>query len=115
MHNFQLLVHEPSDDALALSLIGEFDMASVTTLKTAIEMATASSNYKTLVLDLSRLTFMDSSGLHMLSDTNRAMRAAGGTMRVVSPSDNIRKIFELTGLDHVLTIVADRKAALAAA
>jgi anti-anti-sigma factor len=65
------------------------------------------------VFDLTRVSFMDSAGLHLLVDMDRTMKAGGGAVKVVNAHTGIAKIFELTGIDRLLTIVPDREAALA--
>ena len=115
MQDFQLLLGEPSAGVLELRLFGEVDMATVVPLREATRTAVASRDYQCLVFDLSGVTFMDSSGLHVLAETNRKMIAAGGGTKVVCGSGSLRKIFELTALDRVLTIVGERDDALVAA
>ena len=113
MDNFQLLLHEPDDGVLVLSMSGELDLATVGPVREATKAATDSGDYRCLVFDLSQLDFMDSSGIQVLVDTNRRMKARGGHLRVVSNSPNIGKVLEITALDRVLDIVPDRETALA--
>ena len=107
MQEFQFLLHEPSARALELKLSGEIDMGTVGPLRDAVAAATASGDYDAVVFDLTEVGFMDSSALHLLTEAHRAMTAAGGRMTVVCPAANMRKIFELTGLDRVFSIVTD--------
>jgi len=115
MQDFQLLLSEPDMGVLELRLAGEVDMATVAPLRETAATAVASGDYDCMVLDLTGVSFMDSSGLHVLVETQRAMTAAGREMKVVCSSGNLLKIFELTGLDRVLTIVSDRSEAFAVA
>lgn len=115
MQDFQLLLGEPSAGVLELKLFGEVDMATVVPLREATRTAVASGDYDCLLFDLSGVTFMDSSGLHVLAETNRKMIAAGGGTRVVCGPGRLREIFELTALDRVLTIVNERDDAVVAA
>ena len=48
-----------------------------------------------------------------MTDLHNQMRATGGEFRIVNTNRNAARIFELTGLDRLLTIVPDRAAALA--
>ena len=113
MDNFQLLLHEASEDVLVLAARGEIDIATVGQVKEAAAIAITSRDYRCLVLDLTRVTFIDSSGLHAFTDLHNQMRATGGEFRIVNTNRNAARIFELTGLDRLLTIVPDRAAALA--
>ena len=115
MQDFQLLLGEPSAGVLELRLFGEVDMATVVPLREATRTAVASGDYDCLLFDLSGVTFMDSSGLHVLAETNSRMIAAGGGTRVVCGPGSLREIFELTALDRVLTIVNERDDAVVAA
>jgi anti-anti-sigma factor len=100
---------------LELRLSGEVDMATVVPLRDATKAAVASRDYDTLVFDLSGVTFMDSTGLHVLTQAQRSMAAAGGGTKVICAAGALLKVFELTALDRVLTIVSHRDEAFAVA
>src|SRR5690242_244506 len=83
MQNFQLLLTEPDRGVLELKLSGEIDMGTVAPLRDTTATAAASGDYQCLVMDLTGVSFMDSSGLHVLVETQRALNAAGRAMKVV--------------------------------
>lgn len=56
-----------------------------------------------LVLDLSRVTFMDCAGINALLAMRRRARLAGGWMRVINPSRPASRVIAATGLRQVLT------------
>jgi anti-sigma B factor antagonist len=58
-----------------------------------------------LDLDLSVLTFLDSSGLGTLVALHKTLRSRNGTVRLLRPAANVRQILELTRLDRVFEIV----------
>jgi anti-anti-sigma factor len=115
MQNFQLLLSQPAARVLELRPSGEIDLASVTPLREATRTAIESHEYDWLVFDLSAVTFMDSTGLHVLAEANTAMIRDGGAIRVICGPGQVRKVFELTGLDRVLSIFSERSQALALA
>jgi anti-anti-sigma factor len=115
VRDLQLLITEPRDRVLELRLAGDIDMATVEPLRDAARRVVASRDYDALVIDLLGVDFIDSSGLHALTDAHNAMSAAGGRTTIVCAAPNLRKVFELTGLDRILTIVDDRPHAYAAA
>ena len=51
-----------------------------------------------LVLDVSALAFIDSSGISELLRVREAMVEAGGSMVLRDPTDNVRRVLEITGL-----------------
>jgi anti-sigma B factor antagonist len=109
---FQLLLSEPCPEVLVFELSGELDLGTLPPLGEAAAKATAD-DYQVLVFDLSRLDFMDSAGLHLLAETHRAMDAKGQQTVVVCSAPMLLNVFELTGLDQLLTIVGTREQALA--
>ena len=115
MQDFQLLVSEPGNGMLELTLIGELDLGTVGTLTDATSAAVASGDYDCLIFDLSQLDFIDSSGLHALTNAHRDMAALGNTTKIVCSGANLLKVFELTGIDNLLHIVGERSEALAIA
>jgi anti-sigma B factor antagonist len=59
-----------------------------------------------LDMDLSTLTFLDSSGLGALISLHKTLRSRNGTLRLLKPSPNVRQIFELTRLHRVFEILS---------
>ena len=113
MQDFQLLLSEPHARVLELRLAGEVDLATVAPLREATTTAIASGAYDRLIFDLAGVTFIDSSGLHVVAEAERAFSRNGGATLVVNPAPNVRRVFELLGLDRLLPIVSDRAEALA--
>jgi anti-anti-sigma factor len=58
-----------------------------------------------IVLDLSRLAFIDSSGLRVVISAHREMADRGGQLTLRSPSDTAQRLLEITGLVDHITIV----------
>jgi anti-sigma B factor antagonist len=85
-----------------IELTGEFDMHTSPEfrhdLQTCIEHAAAE-----VILDLSAATFIDSTFLGIVLGGRKRLRERGGEIRLICP-DSLRRIFEVTGLDRVLTI-----------
>lgn len=68
-----------------------------------------------LLLDLTRVAFLDSTGLSVLVATRRIAMAQAAELRVVCPSGSALRVIRMTRLDQVLAVFADRGGALAAA
>ena len=66
-----------------------------------------------VVVDFSDTTFIDSTTLGVLVGGVKRLRAQEGRLSLVCSDRNIRKIFEITGLDRVFTIYPTRDEALA--
>ena len=88
-------------EALTAALIGELDHHAAGNLRQRIDTAVLSCRCRRLVLDLERLTFMDSSGVGLIMGRYRLMTSLGGTLTVVGVSDRIGRMLRLAGLDRL--------------
>lgn len=62
-----------------------------------------------VLLDFQDVTFMDSSGLGAVVLSLKTVRASGGKLFICSINDQIRMLFELTSMDRVFQIFANRE------
>ena len=100
------------DDAAVVTIVGEIDMANAPEVKRAID--TSRDGVERVVVDLSAVTFLDSSALNALVHSRRDLAEDGISFRVVSPADqSVRKVFEITHLTEPLSVVGSLDAALA--
>lgn len=89
-------------DLLRIALTGELDLSAAAAVEAALfERAGA----RRLVLDLRRLTFMDSSGLRMILAANTRARREGWTLRIVPGPPAVQRVFEICGVDDQLAFV----------
>ena len=65
-----------------------------------------------VIMDLTRVTFMDSTGLGVLISAFKRLRAARSELLLVVTSYDIERLLELTGLDHSFRIFRSRDDAL---
>jgi anti-anti-sigma factor len=103
--------HEPGDGVVFVVLSGEIDLSNATAVEEEVLRGSADG---AVVVDLTNLLYLDSSGLAMLSRIAESLGADGRPMSIVVPVGvPTRRLFELVGLDDALPVVADREAALA--
>jgi anti-sigma B factor antagonist len=105
------VVTSPIGDGLVVEVTGEVDIATAPRLREALEQRPAAGGR--LVVDLTGVTFMDSSGLGILLNLQRDVGDAGGRLAVVCPPGPARLLLEVTGLDSELPLFATRAEALA--
>ncbi len=91
---------------------GEVDVASADRLREQLARTVAEGGTD-LVVDLTAVSFMDSTGLGLLVGTLKRVRTAGGRMALVIDSDQLMKIFTITGLHQVFAIHGTLEGALA--
>lgn len=95
-----------------LAVSGEVDVYSAPALKDKITEL-IESGQRTLIVDLSSVAFLDSTGLGALVEARAATTEAGGAMPLVCGQERILKLFTITGLDGVFSIHPDVDDALA--
>ncbi len=93
------------DGRLRIALIGELDLYTAPALDDALVEAEGE-GWPLLVLDLTELEFMDSSGLRLILRTHARAGERGRRMVVVNGSDTVARVFSATNLDRELEIVA---------
>ena len=88
-----------------VTIAGELDAATAPLLDEALVSAAASlDGHAEVVLDCTGLEFIDSSGLSVLVTNHRRLSEAGRLLVIASPPAAARRLFEIAGLDEVLTI-----------
>ncbi len=95
-----------------LHVAGEIDVASAGRLRERLVLL-LSQGRADLVVDLTGVTFMDSTGLGVLVGGLKRVRIAGGRLVLVVDSERLLKVFRITGLTQVFTIHDTLDAALA--
>lgn len=99
-------------DVTILDLAGRFEAATVPQVEPWIREATAAPPAKVLV-NLSGVSFMDSSALALLVQGMKRSRQQGGDLRLYGLQQTVRIIFELTRLDKAFEIYASEADGLA--
>jgi anti-sigma B factor antagonist len=93
---------QPRGANLVLSIAGELDISTVPVLERQIE-AIGENPPTTLTLDLSGLTFMDSSGLRLLIELNeRSARETWTLSLIPSQHESANLVLRITGADAAL-------------
>ena len=96
---------EPERDAVRVRPVGSLDMATAPLLRAqADELREA--GFQRLVLDLSKLDFMDSTGLRLLLSLDADARHDGFSLAVVPGPAAVQRVFEITGTATMLPFIA---------
>jgi len=110
---FSVVSERPDDSLGIVALSGEVDIYTAPQFKERmIELLDA--GVTKLVIDLSQVTFIDSTALGVLIGGVRRINDAGGQMALVVVSRPVQRVLSITGLDRVFTIHPTREAALEA-
>lgn len=108
-----LEIRDGDGGSLRAVLAGEIDFANAFSLQARISAACAERSTRALVLDLTGVEFMDSSGLRAVLQLRGELTQAGGGLVLLDPTPQVRGILSLTGLDRQLPIADTQEQALA--
>lgn len=110
-----LAVKRTSRDGVELLLVeGEVDIATAPRLLAVLNQAVPEALHS-LVIDLSRVGFMDSTGLALLINAHRRLTRRRKGFAVVCPAGPLWRVFEITDMVDTLHVCPDRESATAAA
>ncbi|MGI8330513.1 STAS domain-containing protein [Actinomadura scrupuli] len=89
---------------ITVEVIGELDFATRSVLDEQLEEVVARRGLPHVALDLSRLSFCDSSGLSALIGARKRVHAAGGELLLLNPRPRLIELLRITGLDRLFTV-----------
>jgi anti-sigma B factor antagonist len=96
-----LTIRSEQQDAHLVSLHGELDGANAKTLEDEFIRIEATSVSR-IVLDLSELEFIDSTGLAVIVRADTRAKNDGHVLRLLRPQGQVGRAFEISGLDQLL-------------
>jgi anti-sigma B factor antagonist len=89
------------DSVLAVRGVGRLNMVSAAALRETVADALTTGRTR-IVIDLSGIEFVDSSGLGALIGCLKSARQAGGDLRIAQPTAQVAMVLRLSNLDRVL-------------
>lgn len=89
---------------LKIKLRGEIDHHSAAAVRVAIDEMIRSKRPCELIIDMSAVDFMDSSGLGLIMGRYNTMKEIGGSVTVADPTPATEKIMNLAGLERIIKI-----------
>ena len=99
---------EELEGFVRVSLRGELDLSTVEKVEDELRRIEDRGD-KLLVLDLSGLTFLDSTGLRLMVTADQRARKAGRRLALVKGPETVHRVFTITKLDERLQMVDDVK------
>jgi anti-anti-sigma factor len=84
---------------LVVVATGELDIATAGAVQDAAAQREPDEG---LVLDLRGLSFLDTSGIQVVIEANRAARDEGFALRILRAAPQVHRVFEIAGLEGVL-------------
>ena len=103
---------DASAGELTAKLCGEIDHHCAGALRSEIDAAIYTHIPKTLVLDFSGVSFMDSSGIGLIMGRYRILQPLGGGIILQDPPAHISRVLRLAGMERLARIRSSRKEAV---
>ena len=101
-----LLIRETREGSVhRLAAVGELDLATAPQLERAFEAAFADDDAEMIVVDLTELSFMDSTGIHLLLRMSAACEDAD-RLRLIDGSRAVQRVLDITGVRAHLPIIS---------
>jgi anti-sigma B factor antagonist len=94
---------DSSDRSTVLKLDGELDVATAPALEEAMASAFGA-DPSSMVVDLTDLTFLDSTGIRVLVTAGRVAEGTGCAIVLMAPTAPVLRALRLTGVDRLLAI-----------
>jgi anti-sigma B factor antagonist len=109
--NFGVKSEQLDGQRAVIALTGEVDLYTAPDFKSEL-IRVIEGGATTVVIDFTDTSFIDSTALGVLVSGLKRIRPRGGQLPLVITDRNIKKVFDITGLDRVFPIHETRSAAL---
>lgn len=96
-------------DPMVTAVVGRLDLRTAPELRTQVAAALVAGP-GSMIIDLSDVEFIDSSGLGVLIGLHKQTAARGGRLAIVPPTGSARQIFALTRTESFFNIVPNQRA-----
>jgi anti-sigma B factor antagonist len=92
---------------VTVRVAGDLDLAASARLEEALDRLDGEAVPDVMVLDLRGVTFIDSTGLRVITTADARAREGRYELRIVRGSDPVQKLLHVTGMDRILPLVDD--------
>ncbi|AZU64553.1 anti-sigma factor antagonist [Neobacillus mesonae] len=97
---------QKNDREIEVKLAGEIDAFTAPKLREEL-LPLAEGGNKTIIVNLQDVSYLDSTGLGVFVGLFKQLKNTGGELQLIELSDRLKRLFEITGLSHVMNISAN--------
>lgn len=98
--------HRGNTEPIVVSAVGELDLSTVDSFRSTVMDAVGDSASSSVVIDLRRVTFIDSTTLSVLVGAHRQLSAQNRQLTIRTRQPLVLRLFDITGLTSLLKIEA---------
>lgn len=99
------ITYENKGETMIVHIIGEIDHHSAVSVRTEIDEEIGIQRPQKVLLELSSVDFMDSSGLGLIMGRFALVSRYGGSLAVLDPSAAVLKIMKLAGMERMISVL----------
>ena len=103
---------EYNKDTMIVRLNGELDQHYAEILRRDIDSRVAHRVIQKIVVDFSKVGFMDSSGIGVIMGRYRLMQSVGGSVNAFGVSERLDKLIEMSGIKRIVSVCKSEEQAL---
>ncbi len=107
--NCNSVTYEKKGDMLVVHIGGEIDHHGAVSVRSGIDDVIATQRPAKVCLELSGVSFMDSSGLGLIMGRFALVKRYGGSLAVLDPSPAVQKMIKLAGMERMISIQESKK------
>lgn len=101
------VTYNEKDKLLLLQITEEIDHHTSEKIRTRADFEIQKYIPKKLVMDFSKVNFMDSAGIGMILGRYKMITMFGGTMNMVNITQSVKKVLEMAGITKIIPIIED--------
>lgn len=91
-------------NSLLVSLSGELDQYAVADLKSKIDIEIQAAQKRNLIIDLSKVSLMDSSGIGLIVGRYKIIHSLGGKLVICGVNEYVDKMITLSGIKKIIPL-----------
>lgn len=91
-------------NSLLVSLNGELDQYAAADLKSKIDIEIQASQKRNLIIDLSKVSLMDSSGIGLIVGRYKIIHSLGGKLAICGANEYVDKMITLSGIKKIIPL-----------
>ncbi|KIL52211.1 anti-sigma factor antagonist [Jeotgalibacillus soli] len=101
--NLSINVENESEQKIIVAIAGEIDAFTAPKLRETLDPLSIKEDLL-LIIDLSDVSYMDSTGIGVFVGLFKGIKAKGGHLKLVGLSDRLTRLFDITGLADIMDI-----------
>ena len=103
---------EPTDKAHIIALQGQVNSSNATTVEAEV-LAVVTQGAKSVLLNMTELSYISSAGLRVVLVLAKRLKQAGGKLVIYGMQPHVHEVFDISGFLAILNVTATRAEALA--